>query len=190
MAITLTSTFSLRKQDKYDLDWHLALNQNFDDIDSIMGIILKGQYMHLSHEESAGVDGGPISTTWTTRNINTVVTNRISGASLASNLITLPAGTYRIRAVVNAYNVEYHRARLYDATNSADLLISRVSRSRSGTLEQQPAEIVGEFTLSDITDLEIQHICEVENLTSGQGKAANLGGTEKYADVEIFKIDW
>ncbi len=45
---------------------------------------------------------------WHTRNLNTVRENTTAGASIASNQITIPAGTYRIVYKLNSIR-EIHR---------------------------------------------------------------------------------
>jgi len=58
--------------------------------------------LHVIEEQAAGTnghnDGNFVSGAYRTRVLNKVLTNEISGASVASNQITLPAGTYFIEA--------------------------------------------------------------------------------------------
>ena len=50
--------------------------------------------LHVRDEKSNGTAGGGFTSgSFQTRTLNTVMTNEISGASLASNQITLPSGT-------------------------------------------------------------------------------------------------
>jgi len=58
------------------------------------------QLFHVRDEKSNGVAGGNFTNgAWQTRTLNTSMTNEISGASLSSNQITLPSGTYFIRCI-------------------------------------------------------------------------------------------
>ena len=58
------------------------------------------QKMRLRHTEPNGTNGGGNAgvDTWSTRKLNVTDLNEIPGASISSNVITLPAGTYRIDA--------------------------------------------------------------------------------------------
>ena len=54
-------------------------------------------YFHAQDQKSSNTDGGTLTGgSFITRVFNTVVTNSISGASLSSNQITLPSGTYYV----------------------------------------------------------------------------------------------
>jgi hypothetical protein len=59
-----------------------------------------------------------------TRTLNTVQSNTIAGASLASNIVTLPAGTYQVRATVPSTGaVGPFQAFLYNSSDSTYALI-------------------------------------------------------------------
>ncbi|MBK9322713.1 MAG: hypothetical protein IPM97_07165 [Bdellovibrionaceae bacterium] len=73
-------------------------------------------------EKPANTAGGTFTSgSWQTRTLNTTRFNTIPGASLASNQITLPAGTYYVRAVAptGEPSVWEHKAILYNVTGSA-----------------------------------------------------------------------
>jgi len=75
-------------------------------------------------QKTAGTNGGTFTSgARRTRDLNTVIVNRITGASLSSNQITLPAGTYRVEAFAPAQRVGSHQAYIRDITSSADLAI-------------------------------------------------------------------
>ena len=59
--------------------------------------VLNKPFMHVQDQKAYNVDGGSsVADTWTSRDLNTVILNQIPGASLVSNGIQLPAGTYYI----------------------------------------------------------------------------------------------
>jgi len=96
------------------------------DLNSLFGAATTtGQHLRLLHVEdqkTSGSHGGSsVATTWTTRTLNTVVSNEISGASLSSNQITLPAGKYYFEASAPAYKINGHRIKLYNATDASDI---------------------------------------------------------------------
>ncbi len=67
---------------------------------------------------SGGSGGASTGGTWVTRTINTVVKNTV-GATLASNVLTLPAGTWEIEWDAPAYHTTGHITRLYNTTDAA-----------------------------------------------------------------------
>ena len=81
-----------------------------------------GGYLRVQEEQPSGTGGGTPSTGWQTRVLNVVKTNTIDGASLASNTITLPAGTYKIEASAPGFS-STHQLRLYNITQSAAALV-------------------------------------------------------------------
>ena len=55
--------------------------------------------IHVQDQKPAGTSGGAFAAgAWQVRDLNAVVANSISGASLSGNRITLPAGKYVVSA--------------------------------------------------------------------------------------------
>jgi hypothetical protein len=54
------------------------------------------QFAVFEEQQTSGTNGGTGSNGFNTRLLNTTVANTITGASLGSNQVTLPAGTYDI----------------------------------------------------------------------------------------------
>ena len=145
--------------------------------------------LHVRDEKADNTDGGTFTTgAWQTRDLNTVKTNEIAGASLASDQITLPAGTYFIRARAPAFIVGSNVIKLRDITGATDLIIGSVTRS-GGSGDSAPDSVIwGRFTLSVQSDLEIQHRGQATRSTDGFGNAAGVGVVEVYTEVDIRKI--
>ncbi|RLB91781.1 MAG: hypothetical protein DRH10_01055 [Deltaproteobacteria bacterium] len=143
--------------------------------------------LHVQDEKSSGTHGGTFTAgARRTRDLNTVKTNEITGASLASNQITLPAGTYEIDALVPCVDVRYVRAWLYNVTGSADLVVGLSHRAEDGQ-DTQYCYLRGRFSLSVTSVMEIQHRGTVSQGTNGFGMATSLD-TEIYTDVMIRQI--
>jgi hypothetical protein len=116
------------------------------------------------------------------------MTNEISGASLGSNQITLPAGTYYIDASAPGHGVDTHVAKLRNTTDAADTLIGTASiGSNSGDVTQR-SFIAGRFTIAAPKVFEIQHRCLTTRTTNGFGNPCNFGVVEVYTDVRIWKV--
>lgn len=73
--------------------------------------------LHVRDEKTSGTSGGGGATgSDQTRPLNTVVINEITGASLASNQVTVPAGVYEIEGYVPGESVAGFRGLLHNVT--------------------------------------------------------------------------
>lgn len=143
--------------------------------------------LHVRDEKAQNtVGGGFTSGAWQTRTLNTVKTNEITGASLSSNEVTLPAGTYEIDALAPAYAVARHQARLYNVTGAAVLLDGTSMYADPGDVNTV-SFVRGRFTLASTSAVRLEHRCGTTNGTNGLGIAANFA-TEVYADVMIREV--
>jgi hypothetical protein len=145
-------------------------------------------YFIVQETQADGTNGGTFASgAWRTRLLNTTQHNGISGASLGSNRVTLPAGTYRINGHAAAAGVSYHQARLYNITASATLIIGNKATSSSS---QSGSEVVGVLTLGATTVIELQHYAADSQSEYGFGKAGGttFGERNLYAYLEIEKI--
>lgn len=145
---------------------------------------------HFRDVKSSGTVGGTLTAgAWNTRTINTSETNDISGASLAANQITLPAGTYFISAAAVAHDVGKHRLRLYDVTNNAVLL--QGFNAQSGTINDLTsiAEVKGIFTFTSSRVIRLEHYITTSSSTRDAGDPSSLAGiSEVYSDIVIWKV--
>lgn len=146
--------------------------------------------LHVYDEKSAGTAGGTATSgSWETRTLNTAATNEITGASLASNQITLPAGTYYIDARAPAFRCGAHKIKLYDTTGTADLLIGAPINSRTDENGAATVSFLrGRFTLSTESVLEVRHQVTTTRATDGYGQAAGFSTVERYTDVVITRV--
>lgn len=150
----------------------------------------RAQLLHVREEQAANTSGGTFTSgAWRTRTLNTTLVNEISGASLGSNQITLPAGTYEIDALAPGLSVGVHKAKLRNTTDSTDTLIGLSMQNDASTgLHCTNAPVRGRFTIAAQKVFELQHQCGVTRSTNGLGLASNLGVVEVYSDVVIRKI--
>jgi hypothetical protein len=146
--------------------------------------------MIVREEQAANTQGGTFTNgAWRTRVLNTVKINEIPGASLASNQITLPAGQYKITALAPSNYTTSTKARIYDITNSADLIIGPSNYNEQSTVVTVTDLVIGVITLSGATVIELQHRCTDSYSTYGFGRAANLDSkVEVYSQIKIQKI--
>jgi hypothetical protein len=146
--------------------------------------------LHVRDEKSANTGGGTFTSgAFQTRTLNTSVTNEISGASLSSNQITLPSGTYYIEASAPAFAVTRHKAKLRNTTDSSDTLIgtSEITYNLDSTVSTC-SFVTGRFTIAAQKTFELQHRCENTKATDGFGIENNFSVVEVFADVQIWKV--
>lgn len=143
--------------------------------------------IHIQDQKSQGVAAGTFTSgARRTRELNSVVKNTITGASLTADVITLPAGSYEIRAEVPMAAVGKAQAWLYNATAAADILRSN-SVDTGNTAISSNNILFGQFTLSVPSEIEVQHRCETSGANDGFGMPANFD-TEVYTNVVIKKL--
>lgn len=143
-----------------------------------------GQLFHVTEEYGTGTSVTLTASAWNTRALNTTRTNEIS-ASLASNQITLPAGTYFIDAEIAGVNAT-HKAKLYNVTAGTDLINGLTVAGAQGFGGGSTSRVRGRFTIAGSTVFEIRHW--VTNGSTSGGTPASSGLAEVYSDVSIWKV--
>jgi len=152
-------------------------------------IAASNQMLHVRDERASGTYGGNSTTTYQPRVLNLIRTNTIPGATLAANIISLPAGTYDINATAPGYGCGRHRARLWNQTSGTTLILGTVERTvATGELTVSQSRIQGRFTLAVPSQLTIQHAAGILFVNQGWGLAAGFGDNEVYTDVIIRKV--
>ncbi len=152
------------------------------------GQAFSAPFMHLQDQKPSGTAGGASTTSYSTRVLNTVLTNTISGASLSANQIILPAGTYYIDALAPAYAAGTNKAKLTNVTDGTDLLQGTTALANSGNGGFSYSHIFGYFTLSASKTIIIQHRADVAQPTNGFGAGAAYGDTNVYTNVNLWKV--
>lgn len=154
---------------------------------------------HVREERASGTAGtaGSAATLGFRRPINTVKTNSITGASLASDQIVLPAGTYNVHiraagqptdATVGDTNV---MAKLFlrNITDSAYTIVGKTcSGGDLGSLNygEIEATLVGQFTISTSKTFEIWHY--MTRSFQSWGVASSSGQVEVYTEAFFEKV--
>lgn len=132
-----------------------------------------------------------VSATWSQCLINTELTNEIASASLSSNQLSLPAGTYEIDALI-PYTSRNNQAtsgamgRLQNITDTATILSGLSYRTGGGVYGTTWVPLKGRFTLAATKTLQLQFY--VEGGADSAPSAANTGASEQYTDIMIRKI--
>lgn len=134
--------------------------------------------LHVRHE--SGGEGGSSIVGTQDRVLNTVVTNTITGASLASNQVTLPAGTYDFEASAPAFGIARHRAWLYNVTDAA--VVQLGTQEYTGGSTQTHSFVSGRFTITSPKNFKIQHYTD----TAAGTTALGTNGTDPYVATSVF----
>ncbi|MBA3912007.1 MAG: hypothetical protein C0524_19535 [Rhodobacter sp.] len=140
-------------------------------------------------QKTAGTDGGTFTQDGDrTRALNNTQINQISGASLASNQITLPAGTYLIDAMAPANQVLQHVAWLFNVTDAATV-ISGTAGFAGNALDSTVnySFVKGVITIAATKVFELRHRCSSTKTTDGFGRPSAIA-SEIYSVVQITKL--
>lgn len=158
----------------------------------------QAQLLHVQDQKANNTSGGTgTASTWLARDLNTTLTNEISGASVSSNQISLPAGTYWLTAnsVINTLACPA-RIRFRNVTDGTTTLQSLSTYGQGGTestfafvRESAVFPVTGRFTIAGTKTFELQY-----RYTGGSGgvnslgQPTNSGEIEVYTDIQIWKI--
>ena len=142
--------------------------------------------LHVQDQKTAGTAGGTSVAGTQTRTLNTILVNDITGASLASNQFTLPAGEYWIECEAPAYTVGNHTIRLFNVTTSSVVYGSSES---AATIVTNRSFIRYRLSLSTSNTFYIQHYTAGAVTTNGLGVPIGGSNTEVYTDVRVYKLD-
>ena len=150
----------------------------------------ESQLLHVRDEKSTNTSGGAATGgSQHVRDLNTVKTNEITGASLSSNQITLPAGTYFISARAPAFMVNAHKIFLYNTTDASNTLIGSSSYADASYQSASDSVLFGRFTIGAQKVFELKHDIGTSRSANGLGVETNLSGVvEVYAEVLIWKV--
>jgi len=139
-------------------------------------------------EKTSTTDGGiATSGAWLTRDLNTVVRNVLTGASLASNQVTLPAGTYYAQASAPFYATDRSAIKLRNVTDATDIALGSTEFMNNGTLVGGRCHVSGFFTLAAPKAISVQY--RVFTTTGGNGLGVQTTfATNIYAMLDIWKV--
>jgi hypothetical protein len=145
------------------------------------------QVLWVNDEKASGTPGGDgAQGAYVVRVLNTVKKNSITGATVASNQITLPAGTYRLDVIAPSA-VTSHKVYFYNVTDGATVAggSSQYSTNGGNTLS-----IIGrsEFTIAGAKTFEVRHWIGTNTASFGLGSPSNTGQAEVFTQVFIEKV--
>jgi hypothetical protein len=162
----------------------LTAQQLNDTVDNFADIAI------FNEQQASNTNGGGFTSgSYVKRTLNTTVVNNITGCSIASSVITLPAGTYNVFAFAPAFSVGAHKARLQNMTASTTIALGMNAFTTNGATDSVTNSTVNTvFTLSATSTIELQHRCETTRTVNGLGTLCNFGDNEVYAQIQITRI--
>lgn len=147
---------------------------------------LNRNLLHVRDEKASGTAGGTFTAgAWQVRDLNTVLTNEITGSALSSNTITgLKAGVYEVLASAPAYQVNEVQLRLYNVTAAVAVLTGVSGYAGGSATTEWLSWVTGRFTLAATSTLRLEHQCTTTRVTNGFG-VENSFGIQVFADLQI-----
>jgi hypothetical protein len=140
-------------------------------------------------EQASGTQGGTFTSgSYLKRTLNTTVVNNITGCSIASSVITLPAGTFAVTAFAPAQEVNRNKLRLQNTTASTTLQVGNNCYASAADVGSNIATLQTVFTLATSSTIELQHRCQATLATAGFGIACTFSDVEVFASITIQRI--
>lgn len=148
------------------------------------------QTVFVRDVKASGTDGGTATSgSWLTRTLNTLTNpGSFAWVSLASNQITLTAGTYDISASAPFFSVNSCKAKLANITDSTDSIIGSSSYSLNSSSNCVLSVLADRITIASTKVFEIQYRVSVTKTTDGLGPQCTFGVNEVYTTVQITKV--
>lgn len=143
----------------------------------------------VEEQQPSGTNAGTATSgSWLKRALNTLVRNNGSIASLASNQITLPAGTYYFSWNAPAFAVDRHRTRIQNITDATTVALGTSDCASSGTasgFNRSAGSCV--VSIASSKTFELNHQVQTPQAANGLGIPGSFG-TETYARLEITRL--
>ncbi len=152
-------------------------------------LVAAPQIATFNETQANGTAGGAsVATTWTTRVLNTTVINGITGCSLATNQITLPAGTYIATAFSPMRNTNNSKIRLFNVTDSTITAVGNNTSMDSTGGVGGICTVQAHFTIAASKAFAVQYYATTAVATFGLGSATSASTSEIYTSIQIEKI--
>lgn len=145
------------------------------------------EFIHVQHQQTSGTDGGSSVPGMNEITLNAEENNTLQGASLASNEVTLPTGTYY--AVASASVFRTGQARLFLTDDDNNIKLSGCTAfTKDDYNDGCLVQVSGVFSLAVGDDVKLRVSTSAGNTTDGLGISSGDGQTEVYADLKIWRV--
>ncbi len=147
-------------------------------------------YIIVRDEKTSGTAGGSSTAgAWTKHALNTEVVDTGGHASLASDVITLQAGTYRVRGfATTTVSGTAARIRLRNTSDGTTPVLGVNHSTNAGAANNgATVSLQGRFTIAAPKNFELQYWVQAAKATDGLGLASSTGEVEVYAELEFVR---
>jgi len=156
------------------------LNSNFSYLDAGTQVA-----SFVEYQSSATAGGTSTTGSFIKRTLNTTLINTITGCTLTSSVIALPAGTYEIQANSVTINSNSSQIKLRNTTDSTDTIFGVTEFSAAGS---NTNSLTGSFTITGTKNFEIQYRVSAGVAGDGLGIPASFGNSNCYTNCTIRKV--
>ena len=140
----------------------------------------------FNETQASGTNGGTATSgSFVKRTLNTTIVNGITGCSIASSVITLPAGTYVVQGFGTVFDVTTYKSRLRNTTDSTTAIQGTSGFCSSSNYGY--AAVIGRFVITASKNFELQTQVGQTVATNGYG-AGTAMGDEVYSTIIITKV--
>jgi len=141
-------------------------------------------------QKTSGTSGGAATAdAWTARTLQTSAVNNITGCALATNTITLTAGSYFINATAFFYKLNAYQMRLQNTTANTTLITGISTFAASSANIGNNGMLSGYITLTGSTSLQLQYYADGPSINTNDLGVAGVNGTnECYATITIQQV--
>ena len=172
-------------------NWTLFVAGNVLEASQLNGVVDNFADIAIFNEtQASGTNGGSsVAATWTKRVLNTTNINNIAGASIASSVITLVAGTYLVNATSPFYAVNFAKIRLQNTTDGTTTITGTSEFFKSTTEGAGKSNLTGLFTITASKNFELQYYASTVNAADGLGVATSAASiSEVFSVIEITRV--
>lgn len=141
-------------------------------------------YLKATDQKTSGTNGGSSIAGFQVRTLNTLNTNEITGASLSSNRVTLPAGSYDFLITSSLFQANQSQLYLYSVTDSAYAIFGSSIYQTAGI----SCNASGRLTITSTKQYEVSVYANTAYASTGLGVATSSGQSEIYTTLEIWKV--
>jgi hypothetical protein len=144
----------------------------------------------FNETQASGTNGGTATSgSFVKRTLNTTVINNIAGCSIASSVITLPAGTYQVRAAAPVFRVNSSQLRIFNNTASAIAGVAGPNLYTDNAGDNGGTNVVDTyFTLAVSSAIQLEQRVQTTVAAAGYGNGMAFGTTEQYSTVTITRV--
>lgn len=149
--------------------------------------ISKSKVKEIAIFQHSTAGGGGTATTgaWTVRVLDTTQKNNIKGCSLSSNEVTLPAGSYHVRAYMSFYKVNSAEVAIYNSTDTSYLAYGVSSRTDNSDATVGMNTIDSYFTITTQKVIQLRYYVQTTASSNDLGVTANSGAVLTHAQITI-----